>query len=127
MGYTGDKKRGYQREWMAARRALYFEGKSCAKCGSIERLELDHIDRSNKVTHAIWSWSQARRDGELAKCQILCYYCHKEKTRSELTVGHGGGRMGVSSCQCELCGPLKRENEKLRMRKMREQARLAQR
>ena len=74
----------YRRKWKAARRASFFDGKSCVKCGSIERLELDHIDRSTKIDHNIWSWSEARRNAEIAKCQILCYVCHKEKTRSEV-------------------------------------------
>ena len=80
MGYTGDKKREYQREWVAKRRATFFADKCCAYCGSTKNLELDHIDPSQKVSHSIWSWSESRRNEELAKCQALCEECHKEKT-----------------------------------------------
>lgn len=70
----------YQRNWVASRRAEFFTGKQCTKCGSTQRLELDHIDPEDKTDHAIWSWSETRRLRELAKCQILCNSCHKEKS-----------------------------------------------
>lgn len=79
-------KRKYQREWLKARKDAYFaENGPCIKCGSNENLELDHIDPSKKTTHRIWSWSEARRLHELAKCQILCSSCHKEKTKKDLS------------------------------------------
>lgn len=83
MPYTGDQKRAYAREWMARRRAAFFDGRSCVKCGSTESLELDHIDRSVKWTHRIWSYSEEKRMVELAKCQILCHDCHLAKTIQE--------------------------------------------
>ena len=87
MGYKDpDKQREYQRKWQAKRRKSFFEGKSCAKCGSTERLELDHIDPTAKTSHNVWSWSKKNRDTELKKCQILCHGCHKEKTRAYLRV-----------------------------------------
>ena len=48
--------RDYQRQWVARRRAEFFAGKACVRCGSQERLELDHIDPKLKVAHQIWSW-----------------------------------------------------------------------
>jgi len=57
----------------------------CVKCGSKERLELDHINPeekewnpkhsmcSKKLTENFWK--------EIDKCQLLCYVCHKEKTK----------------------------------------------
>lgn len=80
MAYTGDKKREYQRRWIAKRRAEFFDGKSCEKCGSKESLELDHIDQATKVSHNIWSWTEVKRLSEIEKCQILCSECHKIKT-----------------------------------------------
>lgn len=68
---------------MRARRAAFFAGKACARCGGVHQLELDHVERASKVHHAIWSWSQERREAELAKCQVLCRACHREKTRAE--------------------------------------------
>lgn len=75
-----EKKREYQRNWVAQRRDEYFQDKSCVRCGNHNELELDHIDPNTKVSHSIWSWSKERREKELAKCQVLCHTCHKEKT-----------------------------------------------
>ena len=74
----------YQREWIARRRAEWFKDKKCAKCGSTDRLEIDHIDPKTKVSHAVWSWAKERRDAELAKCQVLCYEHHKQKTKIDI-------------------------------------------
>ncbi len=71
----------YQRHWIARRRGAFFADKVCVQCGSSERLELDHVDPATKVTSVIWSWSQQRRDVELAKCQVLCHACHVSKTK----------------------------------------------
>lgn len=67
-------------EWARRQREAWFEGKVCAECGSSERLELDHIDPSLKVSHRIWGLGPERRLAELAKCQPLCNTCHKRKT-----------------------------------------------
>lgn len=84
--------RKYQREVRSRRyRAWIEEHGPCANCGSHERLEIDHVDRSTKSpklirrggTANVFSWSQARRDEELSKCQVLCKSCHLEKTRLE--------------------------------------------
>tara|TARA_Y100000593_G_scaffold90405_1_gene176766 strand:- start:4201 stop:4629 length:429 start_codon:yes stop_codon:yes gene_type:complete len=75
-----DYMRDYQRQWARKRREAFFDGKSCARCGSTDRMELDHIDPSKKVHHAIWSWSKVRRREELSKCQVLCHECHSAKT-----------------------------------------------
>ena len=60
----------------------------CVKCGSKERLELDHINPEEKewnpkrsmcsknLTERFWK--------EIDKCQLLCYDCHKEKTKKGL-------------------------------------------
>jgi hypothetical protein len=57
----------------------------CCKCGSWERLEVDHRNPEEKHLNprALWSLSpqNPRRIAELAKCQVLCHECHKEKTR----------------------------------------------
>ena len=79
-----DRQREYARKWMAARRQSYMCDKVCVVCGSTDRLELDHIERKSKVSHCIWSWSERRRVEELAKCQVLCFSHHQEKTRVEL-------------------------------------------
>jgi len=60
----------------------------CVKCGSKEQLELDHINEEEKewnprrsmcsktLTKRFWK--------EIDKCQLLCYDCHKEKTKKGL-------------------------------------------
>lgn len=99
-----EAKRAYQREWMRKRRETYFKDKSCAHCGTTKRLELDHIEREGKVTHAIWSWTQTRRDEELAKCQVLCESCHMVKTIEQMDRSpHGTHNRYVSGCRCAPC------------------------
>jgi len=79
-----EEQRRYQRQWVAKRRSDYLRDKSCVKCGSTEQLEIDHVDAKRKVHHTIWSWSKARREKELAKCQVLCRKHHKEKSEASL-------------------------------------------
>lgn len=83
----------YQREWMARRRQAYFHDKSCVRCGATDNLELDHVDPAQKVSHRVWSWSEARRAEEISKCQILCRRCHAEKTSLDLRQMHKDRRL----------------------------------
>lgn len=89
------------------RLAWLAENGPCRYCGSWEDLEVDHIDSSEKVSHRIWSWSQERRESELAKCQALCALCHREKSTEESRAlqqnGHGEGAVGIRRCKCDLC------------------------
>ena len=62
-----NKQREYLKNWIRERRAQFFVDKSCIKCCSTERLELDHINPETKVAHSIWSWKQEKRDNELAR------------------------------------------------------------
>lgn len=103
--------KNYNREWLARRRAEWLEGRVCARCGSAEKLELDHIDPTKKTGHRIWSWRQERRDAELVKCQVLCKECHDDKTREQLLITHGvtAFRHGTQAmysnhgCRCGMC------------------------
>lgn len=99
--------RNYQRKWIAARRANFFNAQCCAGCGSTTsttRLELDHIDPKTKVSHNIWSWSEARRNEEIAKCQVLCTDCHKAKTKKAAQkLTHGRIWMYIQGCRCLEC------------------------
>lgn len=105
MPLYGDRKREYDRAWMAARRAAYFKGKRCATCGSEHDLELDHIDPAQKVTHRVWSWAAARREAELEKCQPLCAACHARKTSRQANKHptHGTYAMYAKRCRCDEC------------------------
>lgn len=99
-----ERQREYQRRWMSERRAKYFEGKTCAVCGTSENLELDHVDPHLKISHRIWSWKWDRILEETSKCQILCQKHHQEKTWSHLgEVRCGTVRSYRRGCRCDSC------------------------
>ncbi len=77
----------------------------CKRCSSWERLELDHINPTLKVSHTIWSWSEVRRNEELTKCQVLCYWCHLDKSMLEKMVPleHGSTAYKSGRCRCGIC------------------------
>lgn len=86
MGYTGEKKRAYQLQWMQNRRQSWIdENGPCVDCGSTENLEVDHVDAKTKQYNParIWSRRKEIRDAELSKCVVRCYSCHKAKTLTE--------------------------------------------
>src|SRR5216117_3200210 len=60
-------------------------GGKCIKCGSVENLEIDHIDPKTKSFNfsKIWSFSPEKYSKELEKCQILCKDCHMKKSREK--------------------------------------------
>ena len=95
-------------------------GGRCVQCSSEEDLEFDHVERNLKS--AAISRFLARKDfqEELEKCQLLCARCHMEKSRTEATVGHGGGLSGVRNCKCEPCKARKREYNREWKRKRKE-------
>jgi 5-methylcytosine-specific restriction endonuclease McrA len=109
MAYTGEAKREYQRNWIANRRAEYFLEKWCAHCGSIEDLELDHIDPETKEypPASLWSMSDGnpKKIAELAKCQVLCEPCHLIKTLAAYPDRvHGTDAMWrKEGCRCPEC------------------------
>ena len=105
-----EAKREYQRNWVAKRKSEWFLNNGpCVKCASWADLELDHIDPDTKVTNSIWSWSEKRREEELAKCQILCSKCHKKKTKAYMSKllsknpPHGDIARYRKGCRCEDC------------------------
>ena len=100
-----EERRKYHREWMKKRRETFFNDKECVNCGSTDDLELDHIDPALKESHRIWSWSQVRREAELAKCQVLCHDCHLVKTNKykDDMQPHGDARYIAKSCRCLVC------------------------
>lgn len=102
---TKEAQAEYQRKWMAARRKAWFdENGPCVDCGSSDRLELDHVVASTKVSHAVWSWSAMRRDVELAKCVVRCVPCHDRKTlaQGEYSRGSAHGRSKLTEEQVRL-------------------------
>lgn len=102
-----EKQRSFGRTWIQKRREVWFqEHGPCVQCGSWDSLELDHIDPSQKTGHRVWSWSDARRQAELTKCQPLCRACHKQKTIAQFRrpIVHGT-KSGYShyGCRCDQC------------------------
>ena len=104
MGYKDIKKRReYQRLYVQKNRENWLRTQGpCVKCGSTDRLQIDHIDPKKKVTHRIWSWSAVRRLKELSKCQVLCHSCHWDKTKTEREK-HNRTSAYRRGCRCDLC------------------------
>jgi 5-methylcytosine-specific restriction endonuclease McrA len=114
--------RKYQREWLRRRRDSWLADKACVVCGSTEALEIDHVDPDTKdprlkegAGYRVFSWRRGIREAELAKCQVLCYAHHLEKTlredRERRPLEHGTLAMyssGTRGCRCILCRWVKR-------------------
>ena len=113
-----DKQREYQRRWAAERRWVYFWNKKCTDCGSIENLELHHLDPSKKESHSIWSWSKPKREAEIEKCTVLCKSCHLKAHGKRL--GRTCGKLSTYKygCRCKRCKDANSEyNKKRRMKR----------
>lgn len=111
------KQRAYQAAWIAKRRAAFLEGKTCAICGGVSGLEVDHLDPAEKVDHKVWSWAAKRREAELAKCQVLCRACHQEKTTAQTYPRRKHGTLTMykrGGCRCDACRGANAEYERRR-------------
>ncbi len=103
----------------ALRRAQWIEEHGpCVKCGSRERLEVDHIiphGLSRKTPcRVMWLWTEKKRLEELSRCQVLCRKCHIKKSTQEayarmgLELDGNGFRHGLKGyknrgCRCQIC------------------------
>ena len=88
------------------------QGAKCANCGATEELEIDHINREDKsynIGQILTSGNENMLRAELAKCQVLCHTCHKDKSAQEAAVEHGGGKAGKKNCKCDPCRLKKNE------------------
>lgn len=85
-------------------------GNICRKCGSVDNLEIDHIDpiaKSFTVGGQLWNCAKAKFEAEIAKCQLLCQSCHNKKTLAETgkksAIGTHGTLSSYRYCKCYLC------------------------
>ena len=86
-----EEQKRFQREWCAKRRHDFLKDKDCTNCHTKEKLELHHIDPKQKISHHVWSWSETKRLKEIAKCEVLCETCHKDKHKElRQNVGDAG-------------------------------------
>lgn len=67
-------------------KAIIQLGGKCVECGTNESLELDHIDRNSKSFPISRPPSEKEFWEELKKCQVLCKWCHRNKS----TIDHQG-------------------------------------
>ena len=110
--------------------AIQALGGKCVHCGSLENLELDHIDANTKtysVGKIIGGGNKAKVQAELAKCQVLCKDCHIKKSYAEgdlYSVEHGGGTSGKKNCKCAPCKSKKAEYMKAKSAQYKDSAKL---
>lgn len=97
-----DARRRYHRQWIARRRAAFFADKTCIDCGTAEQLELDRRDPDEKVNHRVWSSASARREAELAKYDVRCTSCRRNRL-AEHQMRHGTRGRYEKGCRCLAC------------------------
>jgi hypothetical protein len=114
------KKNEYSRAWVAKRRAEYLGGKACLDCGATEKLEIHHLDPSQKEGHAIFSWRRERIESELKKCVVLCSTCHHKRHGAKELVHGTINAWRHKKCRCEKC----REAHAEDVRKYRQRAKV---
>ena len=107
MGYKDvDVKRGYQKQWISAKREKHLEGKVCYFCGTKDDLVIHHVTKEEKKNHRIWSWSDKRIIEEMMKCMILCDSCHRKyhnlEKKKPLEHGTFAGYKQYG-CKCDKC------------------------
>jgi hypothetical protein len=102
----------YMRDRYYARRAQAIRGLGgkCARCPSLDRLEIDHIDPKQKsfnISRVLAGGSATKLAAELAKCQLLCTACHAKKTlldKGQSPATHGSITMyKFHKCRCDEC------------------------
>lgn len=114
MPFYGEKKRSFQREWIASRRLAWINSKGgkCFGCGALQNLEVDHINPYDKEIQPSKLWSLSddnpKKILELSKCQVLCIVCHQEKTSAQrlakCDTSHGSSWMYKhGKCRCKIC------------------------
>lgn len=116
----------YMREYMRNRyrnkRKEIIEslGGKCVDCGSVDDLELDHINKRKKTMRMadVHSTNDKKVKEELKNIQLLCKKCHKKKTHDAWDYGtnkpsHGTYWMYKKyKCRCDECVDAYREKQR---------------
>lgn len=110
-----EKRNAYMRKYNSLRyytlrnKAISYLGSKCNKCGSVDNLEIDHIEYLKKQVNLsrTINCSVKRFWDEINKCQLLCKNCHIIKTIIERGKKIARGEHGTIStyryCKCDLC------------------------
>lgn len=107
----------YQRNYMRNRyhkirqQAIKDLGGACVDCGAADDLQFDHKDKKKKELSLsrINSLSKEKLQKELAKCQLLCRKCHKDKTHKAWDYSTPKAKHGTEwmyrkyKCRCNKC------------------------
>lgn len=70
-----EKQAKFQNEWMKKRRLDWIAQNGPCACGSADGLRVVHVNPDTRKTSQVWSWSEERRNAELAKCKAMCREC----------------------------------------------------
>lgn len=111
---TDEERKAYNEYHAAYHRKRYTDrmelavatlGGRCVRCGSEEKLHIDHIDPEGKIMELsnMTRLSMEKFLKELEKCQILCHPHHNEKHhKGEITHGTESG-YSYWRCRCFDC------------------------
>ena len=94
------------------------------KCGSLKKLEFDHIDRKEKSFTISMGLDKPWKVlvVEVKKCQLLCKKCHIKKTAKDLLPKHGTVSRYIHKkkpCKCKKCKEAKSRADKKYKKKYR--------
>lgn len=111
MANTKEYMRAYMAQRYKERRQIaeHVLGGKCCKCGSTDRLEIDHTENKKpKVSFTrMVNMGIPRFMNELKVCQLLCWDHHSEKSIGERGHKVAKGTHGTLSsyrwCRCGLC------------------------
>lgn len=103
----------YHINYYTKRRKLLLDylGDKCKKCGSVDNLQFDHINKDEKSFNIKNNLTLNEKvKNELDKCQLLCQKCHIEKTAKENSGFKHGTRYSwlKKKCECEECIAVKK-------------------
>lgn len=116
--------RNYQRNYMRNRyhkvreNAIKDMGGKCVDCNATDDLQFDHKDKTKKEfsLSRLNSLSKENLEKELAKCQLLCKKCHKEKTHMAWDYSTPKAKHGTEwmyrkyKCRCPKCTKAHKES-----------------